>query len=123
MATACAAIEPVFLPLPLIVPDETADPDGPDELPNLRQQARQSNLGISILLSAVQDYRGSGQRAHLSAALFLFPVDEHYRTHLKWCCDIADLAPVWLRQTLDRLRPQWDQERERCKQWRQHQVP
>jgi hypothetical protein len=117
VATAYASVEPVFIPIPLAeelptVPQALEeDPDGPDEQPNLRKQSKRTNLGFSILLSAVQDYRGRDERAHNSAELLLYPGDEHYRKHLQWCCDLADLKPIWLRQTLDRLRPKWIAER------------
>jgi hypothetical protein len=74
---------------------------------------RRSNLGYSILLSAVEDYIGADQRNHRSARLLLYPADEQYAQHLQWVVGMTDLSMTYLRATLDRLRPQWDAERKR----------
>ena len=49
-----------------------------------------TNLGVSILYSAVVDYMGDDERHHQSAALLLYPQDEHYAHHLRWVCDFTD---------------------------------
>ena len=122
MATAVIDFEPAFLPSPpieeppallAVVEADPEDQDGaPVELGKWERQ-RRSNLGISILLSAVQDYIGQDDRHHRSAALLLYPQDERYAHHLRWVCDFTDFPLHYLRSTLDRLRPQWNAARQR----------
>jgi hypothetical protein len=123
MATTVASVESTFIPgapiedVSIRRPHwdanwgmEEAGPDDDGEQP-LRQYTRRANLGMSILLSAVQDYRGTNERDHNSAELFLYPDDEQYRRHLELVCDLTDFPLSYLRSTLDRLRPRWDAER------------
>jgi hypothetical protein len=137
MATAFISIEPAFELEDLIVPerDEPAfirrpqskwdaraiveapvDESGPDDdepATERKTPERRANLGFCILLAAVDDYRGSNEREHRSAALFLFPINEDYRAQLRWAIGLAGMSEFHTRKTLDRRRPRWDAERKR----------
>ena len=136
MSTSVATVQPAFVPVPptgelpeapaftrrresrwdvSVQPKATtvAEAIEGDELPNLMKQAKRSNLGASILLLAVEDYRGADERNHLSAAKLLYPTDPDYAAHLQWVCGMTGFPMHYLRATLDRLRPQWNAERKR----------
>jgi hypothetical protein len=83
-----------------------------EELPNLQRQAKRSNLGASILLSAVEDYRRANGKDFESAKKFLFPEDKEGRDHLAWAIGLTrNMTEYHTRLTLDWLRPRWDTER------------
>jgi hypothetical protein len=117
MATALVDFEHAFIPGPLIeelpapLAIVEAEPEGENEKP-IRLHTVRASLGDSILLSAVQDYMGANERNHNSAALFLYPGDEHYRRHFQWVVGMTNFPAAYVRVTLDRLRPRWDAERQ-----------
>jgi hypothetical protein len=72
--------------------------------------ASQKSLGMEIILTAAADYRIGSVRNRASASAFLFPETGEYRAHLKLICSITNVDPRWLREELDRARPEWDRE-------------
>jgi hypothetical protein len=91
------------------------EPDGEPEEPakerNIPELAL--NLGASILQLAIEDYRGSDEREHRSAALFLFPKTKKYADQLSWAIGLTKLALYPTRRRLEELRPLWDAAREK----------
>ena len=69
---------------------------------------RKRNLGGAVVLAAIQDYRSLRKEVHLDAAGFLYPQTAECRMHFDWVVSMADeLNGAWLRDALDRCRPQW----------------
>jgi hypothetical protein len=70
------------------------------------------NLGGAILLAAIADYRCMNEAVHRDAALFLYPQTPERQNHYEWVVAMAEgTNAAWLRDALDRSRPQWDRER------------
>jgi hypothetical protein len=70
------------------------------------------NLGSAIILTAIRDYLDERQDVHDSAANFLFPRTDAWRSQYDWAVALADgLNPGWLRSALDRSKALWDVER------------
>jgi hypothetical protein len=70
------------------------------------------NMGCAILIAAIEDYRGTDDQAHKSAALFLYPATAPYQDHYEWVVSMAaGVNAAWLRDALDGTRCQWDAER------------
>lgn len=69
------------------------------------------NVGMAVLLAAIADY-GRTDALHQSASEFLYPQTEVHRERFEWALAIAgDLNPVWVREMLDKKRPDWDRAR------------
>lgn len=74
--------------------------------------AKTRNLGAEILAMAVEDYRAGDCDEYESARRFLYPCTGHEREHFEWAVSmVSSVDPAWLRQSLDRMRPQWDAQR------------
>ena len=78
--------------------------------------AKRATLGLSLILLAISDYRTAPENSWMfgTAKGFLFPgkVDQEYRDHFDWVLAVArGIDADWLRETLDRARPEWDAER------------
>ncbi len=80
--------------------------------------AKRSNLGLGILVSAIEDFRTGNGPARASAEAFLWPPNVAFAEHLDWAISMADIDGTWLRVALERMRPQWDAERRRGGQLR-----
>ena len=75
---------------------------------------RKRDLGGAILLAAIDDYRSTNEEVHRDAQQFLYPQTEEWRNHYDWAVGLAGgVNAAWMRDALDRLRPQWDAERDR----------
>lgn len=73
---------------------------------------RKRDLGGAILLAAIDDYRSMDEETHKDAQQFLYPQSEEWRDHYDWVVGLAEgVNGAWLRDALDRFRPQWDAER------------
>jgi hypothetical protein len=69
-------------------------------------------LGCAVLVAAINDYLSSDNTAHRSAEKFLYPKSPDFRKRYDWAVSIATgVDPEWLRNALDRSKPQWDQKR------------
>jgi hypothetical protein len=74
--------------------------------------APKRTLGCAILVAAIHDYVGSDDNAHRTAECFLYPKSQEYRQHYDWVVSMAPgVDPQWLRSSLDRSKPKWDQKR------------
>jgi hypothetical protein len=94
--------------MPLLVEESGSEPA------ERKPQAKRQNLGYSMLLSVVEDYRRASGPDFDSAKHFLFPADKAGRDHLAWAIGLTgEMIEHDTRITLDRLRPQWDRERKR----------
>ncbi len=80
--------------------------------------AKRSNLGTSILLCAIEDFRTGNNSARASAEAFLWPSSIAFAEHFDWVVSMSDIDGAWLRVALERMRPQWDSERLRGGQLR-----
>ena len=72
------------------------------------------DLGSAILLAAIEDYRSLDEEMHDDAKQFLFPRTAARQDHFEWVVSLAEgLNPGWLREALDRVKSQWDEQRRR----------
>ena len=70
------------------------------------------NLGFAIFVVAIEDYCSLDEETHANARDFLFPATPDWLNHFVWAVSLADgLNPGWLRSSLDRFRPSWDEQR------------
>jgi hypothetical protein len=75
-----------------------------------RTKAR--SLGAAILLVAIEDYRSLDAFEHQSAERFLYPQTCAWQERYDWVVALTEgLNPAWLREALDRLKIEWDQQR------------
>jgi hypothetical protein len=94
--------EPRFVSRVLVTISPTYQPATP----------RMRNLGVAILLSAVQDYRSLDEDIHKDAERFLYPHTQQYQEQYDWAVSLADgLNPAWLRNALDQSKKKWDWQR------------
>lgn len=93
------------------LPPPTRMPEGFAPRPQAHIGRRQ-NLGIAILLTAIQDYRSLDPELHENAAEFLFPRARACKEHYAWVVGLAEgVNSAWIRNALDRARKFWDAER------------
>ncbi len=83
-----------------------------------QRNGKRANLGTSILLSAIEDFRTGNNSARASAEAFLWPSSIAFAEHFDWVVSMSDIDGTWLRVALERMRPQWDAERRRGGQLR-----
>jgi hypothetical protein len=73
---------------------------------------RQRNLGVAIVMAAIEDYCGLDEERHTHAKQFLYPQTAEWRDHYDWVVAIAEgVDAAWLRDGLDRFKHGWDAER------------
>jgi hypothetical protein len=94
-------------------PDD--EPEGDSEPKERKIPYHSPNLGASILLQAIEDYRGSDERVHRSAAIFLFPKTRAYSEHLSWAIGQTTMNEHHTRLQFEALRARWDAEREKTR--------
>jgi hypothetical protein len=104
MATAVATFEPSFVHGLLT--------EAPEPAPRAPTSRSGNNLAAAILWLAVEDFRFGNRENHETARKFLYPEIPAAREHLAGVCGMMnDLSFQALRESLDRLRPQWDANR------------
>ena len=90
--------------------DFTVDPMPEGTMPEAT--GRKRNLGGALMLSAIEDYRGVNQEAHLEAQRLLYPRNQVWQNHFDWMVSMTEgIDKCWLRDALDRERDKWDGER------------
>lgn len=137
MATAVASVEPAFIPgllteespnvpacIPqpqsrwdssaaVAVPVEESDPEGEEPAKKETMGRSGNSLAAAILWLAVEDFRFGNRETHETARKFLYPEIPAAKEHLAAVCGMMnDLSFRALREALDRMRPQWDGERQ-----------
>jgi len=77
-----------------------------------RAKERARNLGDAILLFAIGDYCSVDEETHHDAEQFLYPQTTEWLERYEWAVALSDgLNAAWLRETLDRFKGQWDEQR------------